>query len=51
MPKTLDLEHERIREKLQTLHGKAFDNQYTHYMVEDRNKAGEALSARGALWS
>jgi putative membrane protein len=38
MPKTLDSEHERMREKLQTLHGKAFDDQYTHDMVEDHNK-------------
>jgi putative membrane protein len=39
MPKTLDSEHERMREKLQTLHGKAFDDQYSHDMVEDHNKA------------
>jgi putative membrane protein len=39
MPKTLDSEHERMREKLRTLHGKAFDDQYTHDMVEDHNKA------------
>src|SRR5262249_8381589 len=39
LPKTFDSEHERIREKLQTLHGKAFDDQYVHAMVEDHNKA------------
>lgn len=39
MPKTLDSEHERMREKLQPLHGKAFDDQYTHDMVEDHSKA------------
>jgi putative membrane protein len=39
LPKTLDSEHERIREKLQTLHGKVFDDQYVHAMVEDHNKA------------
>jgi putative membrane protein len=39
VPKTVDPEHERMREKLQTLHGKAFDDQYTHDMVEDHNKA------------
>ena len=39
MPKTLDSEHERMRDKLQTLHGKAFDDQYTRAMVEDHNKA------------
>ena len=39
MPKSLDSEHERVREKLQTLHGKAFDDQYIRDMVEDHNKA------------
>ena len=39
LPKALDSEHDRIREKLQTLHGKAFDEQYVHAMVEDHNKA------------
>jgi putative membrane protein len=39
VPKTLDSEHERMREKLQALHGKAFDEQYIHDMVEDHNKA------------
>jgi putative membrane protein len=39
LPKALDSEHERIRQKLQTLHGKAFDDQYMHDMVEDHNKA------------
>jgi putative membrane protein len=39
MPKTLDSEHERMRAKLQALHGKAFDDQYMHDMVEDHNKA------------
>ena len=39
MPKILESEHERMREKLRTLHGKAFDDQYTRHMVEDHNKA------------
>jgi putative membrane protein len=39
LPKTLDSEHERMREKLQTLHGKAFDDQYMQGMAEDHNKA------------
>lgn len=39
MPKTLDSEHERMRGKLQALHGKAFDDQYMHDMVEDHNQA------------
>jgi putative membrane protein len=37
-PKALDSEHERMRDKLQTLHGKAFDDQYMRDMVEDHNK-------------
>jgi putative membrane protein len=39
MPKALDAEHERLRENVQTLHGKAFDEQYMKAMVEDHNKA------------
>jgi putative membrane protein len=39
MPKALDSEHERMREKLQTLHGKAFDEQYMRDMVADHNQA------------
>lgn len=39
IPKTVDSEHQRMREKLQTLHGKAFDDQYARDMVEDHNKA------------
>jgi len=38
-PKALDSEHGRLREKLQTLHGKAFDDQYMQAMVEDHDKA------------
>jgi putative membrane protein len=39
MPKALNSEHERLRENVQTLHGKAFDEQYMHGMVEDHIKA------------
>jgi len=39
MPKTIDSEHQRMREKLATLHGKAFDAQYMRDMVEDHDKA------------
>ena len=39
MPKALDSEHERLRENVQTLHGKAFDEQYMHEMVADHDKA------------
>jgi putative membrane protein len=38
MPKTLDAEHERLRENLQALHGKAFDEQYMQGMVADHDK-------------
>jgi putative membrane protein len=37
MPKALDPEHERMRQKLQTLHGKPFDEQYMQGMVDDHN--------------
>jgi putative membrane protein len=37
-PKALDPEHERMRQKLQGLHGKSFDEQYMQGMVEDHNK-------------
>ena len=39
VPKALDTEHERIRERLRRAHGDAFDRQYMHVMVEDHNKA------------
>jgi len=39
VPKALDTEHQRMREKLQRLHGKAFDDEYIRNMVEDHNKA------------
>lgn len=38
LPKTLDSEHARMRDKLQTLHGKVFDDQYMRDMVDDHNK-------------
>ena len=38
VPKALDPEHERLRQKLQTLRGKPFDEQYMHGMVDDHNK-------------
>jgi putative membrane protein len=38
-PKALDSEHERLRDRLQALHGKAFDEQYMREMVDDHNKA------------
>jgi putative membrane protein len=38
-PKALDPEHERMRQKLQTLHGKPFDEQYMQGMVDDHKEA------------
>ena len=39
VPKTLDSEHEKMREKLQALHGKAFDDEYVRNMVDDHDRA------------
>lgn len=39
VPAALDSEHQRMRDKLQTLHGKAFDEQYMRDMVADHDKA------------
>jgi putative membrane protein len=47
LPKALDSEHDKMREKLQTLHGKAFDEQYMHAMVEDHNKAVKLFQQEG----
>jgi putative membrane protein len=47
MPKTIDSEHERMREKLQTLHGKAFDEQYMRVMVEEHKKAVKLFQQEG----
>jgi putative membrane protein len=47
MPKTLDSEHERLRDRLQALHGKAFDEQYMRDMVEDHNKAVRLFQQEG----
>jgi putative membrane protein len=53
MPKTLASEHQRIRDELRSMHGKAFDRQYMHVMVDDHEKAvklfrQEAGSAQNA---
>jgi putative membrane protein len=39
MPKTLSSEHQRIRDHLKSVHGKAFDQQYMRLMVDDHDKA------------
>jgi putative membrane protein len=39
MPKTLAPLHQRIRDQLRSMHGKAFDQQYIRVMVDDRDKA------------
>ena len=39
MPKTLASEHQRIRDHLKSMHGKAFDRQYMRLMVDGHDKA------------
>ena len=39
MPKTLAPLHQRIRDQLRSMHGKAFDQQYMRLMVDDHDKA------------
>jgi putative membrane protein len=39
LPKALDPEHQKIRDQLRNMHGKAFDQQYMRVMVEDHNQA------------
>jgi len=39
LPKTLDTDHQKIHEQLQSMHGKAFDQQYMRGMVEDHDQA------------
>jgi putative membrane protein len=38
-PKTLDDDHQRIRDRLRNMHGKDFDRQYMQIMVEDHDQA------------
>jgi putative membrane protein len=38
-PKALDSDRQKIREQLQSMHGKAFDQQYMRVMVEDHDQA------------
>ena len=49
LPKALDTEHEKMRERLQTLHGKAFDEQYMQVMVEDHEKAVKLFQQEGRV--
>ena len=39
VPKTLDADHQRIRDQLRIAHGMASDQQYMRVMVEDHNQA------------
>jgi putative membrane protein len=48
VPETLAAEHDGMRGKLQTLHGKVFDEQYTRAMVEDHNEAAKLFRTEGA---
>src|SRR5436190_2759810 len=47
VPKVLDPEHEQIRQKLATLHGKALDEQYMKGMVEDHDKTVDLFQQEG----
>ena len=46
-PTALDPEHEEMRKKLTTLHGKAFDEQYMQGMVADHHKAVTLFQQEG----
>jgi putative membrane protein len=39
MPKTLNSEHQGVRDQLRSMHGKAFDQHYMRLMVDDHEKA------------
>ena len=39
MPKTLNSEHQGVRDQLRSMHGKAFDRHYMRLMVDDHDKA------------
>ena len=39
IPKTLDTDHQKIHDQLQSMHGKAFDQQYMRVMVDDHDQA------------
>jgi putative membrane protein len=39
MPKTFDAEHQRVRDQLSSMRGKAFDQHYMRVMVDDHDKA------------
>ena len=39
IPKTLDTDHQKIHDQLQSRHGKGFDQQYMRVMVDDHDQA------------
>ena len=39
MLKTLDAEHQKVRDRLRSMHGTTFDRQYMQVMVEDHDQA------------
>jgi putative membrane protein len=49
MPKTLDTEHQKIRDRLRTMHGAAFDRQYMQVMVEDHDQAAKLFRQESGL--
>ena len=49
MPKTVSSEHQRIRDHLRSMHGKAFDQQYIRVMVDDHDKAVKLFRQESTL--
>jgi putative membrane protein len=49
MPKTLDADHQRIRDQLRIAHGGAFDQQYMRVMVGDHDQAANLFRQEADL--
>jgi putative membrane protein len=48
-PKTLDADHQKIRDRLRNMHGKDFDRQYMQIMVEDHDQAVKLFRQEASL--
>jgi putative membrane protein len=48
-PKALDTDHQKIHDQLQSMHGKAFDQQYMRVMVEDHDQAVKLFRQEDSL--
>jgi len=49
MPKTLDADHQKIHDQLQTMHGTNFDQQYMRVMVNDHDQAVKLFPQEDSL--